>query len=253
MTSWGFGVILGTIRSSDGAKNTGGNFRFDVPITILGDNRFQLGSDGNYGLYRTDTGNNTAQLYALSNNANNSGAFALVGYFDVGNANRSPGITHVNPNLYIYANGVTSANDFIRFEHDRTNGNIVSGGTTGILIQPGSGTVGISGGLSAGAYILSSPGVKALTGTTYTFLSADNGTVLTHSNASPSTLTIPTGLPVGYSVTVIQIGAGQVTFSPASGVTMNSYTNLTKIAGQHGSASLVSYQSNIYNLAGNLA
>jgi hypothetical protein len=253
MTSWGFGVVMGTVRSSDGALNTGGNFRFDVPLTILNDTRFQLGSDGHYGLYRTDTGNNTAQLYALSNNANNSGAFAIVGYFDVGNANRSPGITHVNPNLYIYANGVTSANDFIRFEHNRTNGNIVSGGTTGILIQPGSGTVGISGGVSAGAFILDSTGIKNVTGTTYTFLATDNGDVLIHNNGSGSTFTIPTGLPVGFSTTVIQIGAGQVNFSPASGVTLNSFTSLRKIAGQHGSASLVSYQTDIYNLAGNLA
>lgn len=252
-TSWGFGVIMGTVRSSDNAINTGGNFRFDVPITILQDTRFQLGSDGHYGLYRTDTGNNTAQLYALSNNANNSGAFALVSYFAVGNANRSPATSHTNPNFYIYANGTTSANDFVRFEHDNINGNIVSGGTTGILIQPGSGQLGVSGGICGGAYILNSSGIVNITGTGYTFAASDNGEVLIHNNAAGSTFTIPTGLPVGYSVTVVQIGAGQVNFSPASGVTLNSFTSLRKIAGQHGSASLISYATNIYNLAGNLA
>jgi hypothetical protein len=252
MTSWGFGVIMGTVRSSDGALNTGGNFRFDVPLTILNDTRFQLGSDGHYGLYRTDTGNNTAQLFALSNNANNSGAFALVSYFAVGNANRSPTTSHTNPNLYIYANGTTSANDFIRFEHDNTNGNIVSGGTTGILIQPGSGTVGISGGVSAGAYILNSNGINAQTGTTYTILSTDNGEIITMNNGSPITVTVPSGLPVGFSTTIIQLGAGQVSFT-TSGTTINSYQSYTKIAGQHGSASLVSYSSNVFNLAGSLS
>jgi hypothetical protein len=251
-TSWGFGVIMGTVRSSDSAINTGGNFRFDVPITILNDTRFQLGSDGHYGLYRTDTGNNTAQLFALSNNANNSGAFAIVGYFDVGSANRSPGITHVNPNLYIYANGVTSANDFIRFEHDIANGNIVSGGTSGISIQPGSGTVGVSGSISSSGFILNSSGIKNLTGVTYTLLSADNGDVLTINAAGGSTFTVPSGLPVGYSVTIINLSTNGVGITSASGVTLNSYTSKYAIAGQHAAVGLISYATNIFNLSGGL-
>jgi len=251
-TSWGFGVIMGTVRSSDNAINTGGNFRFDVPITILQDTRFQLGSDGHYGLYRTDTGNNTAQLYALSNNANNSGAFALVGYFDVGAANRSPATSHTHPNLYIYANGTTSANDFIRFEHNNTQGNMVSGGTTGILIQPGSGIVGISGGLSAGAYQLNSNGIITLTGATYTFQASDNGEVLVHNRGSGATFTVPTGLPVGFSCTIIHIGTGGLGFTAASGVTLNSWTNKYSSVGQHATIGLISYATNVFNLSGGL-
>jgi hypothetical protein len=155
-TSWGFGTILGTIRASDGAINTGGNIRFDVPLTILADTRFQLGSDGHYGFYRTDTGNNTGQIYALSNNANNSGAIALVDYFDVGNANRSPATSHSNPNLYIYRRGTASADDFIRIEHDGTNGALYSGGTTNIALNPGSGTVKVNNKLTLGTSTLNS-------------------------------------------------------------------------------------------------
>lgn len=115
-------------------------------------------------------------------------------------------------------------------------------------------TAGISAsGITSSSYVLSPGGIVALTGTTYTFLGSDNGEVLTMNNASGITATVPTGLPVGYSVTVIQLGAGQVGFTAASGVTLNSYTSLLKIAGQHGSASLVSYQTNVFNLAGNLA
>ena len=142
-TSWQFGVIMGTIRASDGAKNTGGNLRFDVPLTILNDTRFQFGNDGHYGVYRSTTGNDTGQLYALSNNASNSGAIALVNYFAVGNSNRSPGTTHVHPNFYIYANGTTSANDFMRLEHDSTRGIIETGGTSGLTLKSGSGAVAI--------------------------------------------------------------------------------------------------------------
>ena len=108
-------------------------------------------------------------------------------------------------------------------------------------------TAGISAsGITSSSYVLSPGGIVALTGTTYTFLGSDNGEVLTMNNASGITATVPTGLPVGYSVTVIQLGAGQVGFTAASGVTLNSYTSLLKIAGQHGSASLVSYQTNVF-------
>jgi len=155
-TSWGFGTVLGTIRASDGAINTGGNLRFDVPLTILASTRFQLGSDGHYGFYRTDTGNNTGQIYALSNNANNSGAIALVDYYDVGNANRSPATSHSNPNLYVYRRGTASANDFIRIEHDGTDGALYSGGTTNIALNPGSGTVKVNNKLTLGTSTLNS-------------------------------------------------------------------------------------------------
>jgi hypothetical protein len=134
--------------------------------------------------------------------------------------------------------------------------NIISGlGVTGNSRINGNLTVtsGIcAAGISAGSYILTSSGVRTLTGTTYTFLSTDNGDVLTMNNASPITVTVPSGLPVGYSVTVIQLGAGQVSFT-ASGTTINSYQSYTKIAGQHGSASLISYSSNVFNLAGSLS
>lgn len=109
-------------------------------------------------------------------------------------------------------------------------------------------------GISAGAFILTSSGIRGLTGTTYTFLASDNGDVLTHDNSSGCTMTIPTGLPVGFSTTIIRLNAsGRVSFVPASGVTMNSYGGFSGMAGQHGSASLISYATNIYNLSGTLS
>lgn len=106
-------------------------------------------------------------------------------------------------------------------------------------------------GISAGSFILTSSGIKGLTGITYTFLSTDNGDVLTHDNSSGCTFTIPTGLPVGFSTTVIRLNSsGRVGFIAGSGVTLNSYNGWTAIAGQHASASLISYATNIFNLSG---
>jgi hypothetical protein len=62
--------------------------------------------------------------------------------------------------------------------------------------------------------------INAQTGTTYTFVLADQGKYITASNASAQTYSIPTNasvaFPVGTSIDLIQIGAGQVTVSAAT-------------------------------------
>jgi hypothetical protein len=101
-------------------------------------------------------------------------------------------------------------------------------------------------------YRISSSAVNAQTGTTYSLTASDNGKIVTMNNAATSTVTVIGGLPVGFNTTVIQLGAGQVGFTAASGVTLNSYSSATKIAGQHGAASVICYTTNIHNLSGTL-
>jgi hypothetical protein len=164
-TSWGYGTKLGTIRSSDSSLNAAG-FLFDTSITIGNNVRTSLGSNGQNGIVLSDTGNDTIQLYTSTISGTNSGAIAIVSEDATNNANRSPVTVHTNPNLYVYRTGVTSANDFIRVEHNGTNGLIVSGGTSGILLQPGSGVLGVSGGISAAGGVTFS---GSLQGTTANF------------------------------------------------------------------------------------
>jgi hypothetical protein len=128
------------------------------------------------------------------------------------------------------------------------------------------GTLNLPGGLSASSgatfsgtvssdtgYRITSSAINTQTGTSYSITGSDNGEILTFSNAAETTVTVPSGLPVGFNCTVIQLGAGQVGFTAAAGVTLNSYGNLIKIAGQHGAATVISYSSNIYNIAGTLS
>lgn len=76
--------------------------------------------------------------------------------------------------------------------------------------------------------ILTSPqinlGINAQTGTTYTTVLADNGKLVTLSNASAIAVTIPpnssVAYPVGAQINMAQLGAGQVTVSGGSGVTV---------------------------------
>jgi hypothetical protein len=90
------------------------------------------------------------------------------------------------------------------------------------------------------------------TGTTYTLLASDNGKVVTFNNASAITLTVPSGLPVGFNCLVLQKGAGQVTFT-TSATTINNRQSLTKTAGQYAVASLISIASNSFVTGGDLS
>jgi len=90
------------------------------------------------------------------------------------------------------------------------------------------------------------------TGTTYTIVASDAGKVITCNNGSAVTVTVPASLGAGFTCSVVQKGAGQVTFS-ASSTTINNRQSHTKIAGQHGVATLVSTASDVFVLAGDTA
>lgn len=90
------------------------------------------------------------------------------------------------------------------------------------------------------------------TGTTYTLVASDAGKVITCDNASAVTVTVPSGLGAGFTCSVIQKGAGQVSFTTSS-TTINNRQSHTKIAGQHGVASLVATAADVFVLAGDTA
>ncbi len=91
--------------------------------------------------------------------------------------------------------------------------------------------------------------VNAQTGTLYTLVATDTGKVITLNNASAITVTVPTGLGAGFNCTVIQKGAGQITFS-ASGTTINNRQSHDKTAGQHAVIGLVADVANNFYLTG---
>ena len=105
--------------------------------------------------------------------------------------------------------------------------------------------------VSDGGYRITSSAINTLTGTTYSLLTSDNGKVITCNNSSAVTLTIPSGLPVGYNTTIIQIGTGTIGIT-GSGTTLNSFENKFRTAGQHAAVSIISYSSNEFNIAGGL-
>jgi len=105
--------------------------------------------------------------------------------------------------------------------------------------------------ISDGGYRISSGAINAQTGTTYSLLSNDNGKIITMNNGSSTTVTIPSGLPIGYNTTVIQLGAGQVGFT-GSGTTINSAEGKLNIGNRYSAANIISYTTNTFILAGGL-
>lgn len=77
------------------------------------------------------------------------------------------------------------------------------------------------------------------TGTTYTVQPSDNGKVLTFTNASAITVTLPDDLPVGFNCLTVQMGAGTVTFSAAGGGSLLNVNGHTDLSGQYAYGSLL--------------
>lgn len=71
----------------------------------------------------------------------------------------------------------------------------------------------------------------ALAGTAHTLDSSYVNKTITFTNASAVAFTLPNDLYVGFKCRVIQYGAGQVTFTPASGATRRNRSSHTKSAG----------------------
>jgi hypothetical protein len=96
--------------------------------------------------------------------------------------------------------------------------------------------------------------IKDQTGTAYTLLAGDNGKVVVLNNPSAVTVTVPSGLGVGFNCSFVQKGAGQVSFDNDSGATtINNRQSHTKINAQFGVASIVAYADNVFVLAGDTA
>jgi hypothetical protein len=127
-------------------------------------------------------------------------------------------------------------------------GNITSVGTLGSLA--------VTGAVTAGS-LVAPLAINAQTGTTYTFVLADAGKMVTSSNGSAQTLTVPPNSSVAYAVgtqIIVQaIGSGTATLAEGSGVTINSKDSNKDIDGQYAAATLIKTATDAWSLIGALA
>ena len=143
-----------------------------------------------------------------------------------------------------YVNSGTSASpSWLRINTDWTkSGNDISY-TAGNISTTGTLTGGTASSLSGFAANIVSTAIN------YSLTAADNGKVIQSTSASAITITIPTGLPTGFNCTVVQMGAGQVTFS---GTYLNR-TGFTKTVSQYSVVSILHLGSNSIIVTGEMS
>lgn len=105
--------------------------------------------------------------------------------------------------------------------------------------------------------------LNAQTGTTYTFVLTDaNNTLVTASNASAQTYSIPTNAnvayPIGSQINIIAIGAGQVTINAVTSGTTTILSNgataaSPKLRVQYSSATCIKVATDTWYVVGDLS
>jgi hypothetical protein len=96
---------------------------------------------------------------------------------------------------------------------------------------------------------------NVVTASSYTLVASDLGKLVELNNASAVTLTIPTdsvAFTEGDRIDIIQTGAGQVTLTPGSGVTLNSDSSKRKLLSQWAACTVIKRGANSWVAIGNL-
>ena len=113
----------------------------------------------------------------------------------------------------------------------------------------------VSGAVTAGS-VVAPLAINAQTGTTYTFVAADAGKLVTSSNGSAQTFTVPpnssVAFDVGTQILVQNIGSANCTLAQGSGVTIQSVDSNKEIDGQYAAATLIKTATDTWSLIGSL-
>ena len=141
---------------------------------------------------------------------------------------------------------------------DASDEKLVITGTDGQnSLEVADGDVEITDQLTVSGGLVAPLQINAQTGTTYTFVLADAGKMVTSSNGSAQTLTVPPNSSVAYAtgtqIIVQAIGSGTATLAEGSGVTINSKDSNKDIDGQYAAATLIKTATNVWSLIGALA
>ena len=98
---------------------------------------------------------------------------------------------------------------------------------------------------------------NAQTGTTYTLVAADSGKLVTSSNASAITFTVPPSVFVaGEQINVQSIGVGLTSFAQGAGVTITSTgasASAPILRARYSAATIICTASNVFTIVGDLS
>ena len=98
--------------------------------------------------------------------------------------------------------------------------------------------------------------IKTITGTSYTVLSGDSGKILEFTNTGATTVTLATGLTIGFQVTLVSYGNGTTsgvkTIAAGTGATVKSANSALKLSTIFGAATAYYRGSNVWVCFGDL-
>ena len=150
---------------------------------------------------------------------------------------------------------VTAKGDLLVAQTSATVDNLAVGTNGYVLTADSTQTLGVA--WSAPATPTLDLTLNAQTGTTYSLVASDVNKLVTLSNASAITLTVPNGVfTVGEQIHCQQIGAGQVTVA-SDGTTVLTSTGATstapKLRAQYSACTIVCTSSNNFTVIGDLS
>lgn len=140
---------------------------------------------------------------------------------------------------------------------DASEEKLVITGTNGQnALEVADGDVSVTDSLTVSGGLIAPLQINAQTGTTYTFVAADAGKLVTSSNGSAQTITIPpnssVAFAIGTQIMVQNIGSANATLAQGSGVTIQSKDSNKEIDGQFAAATCIKTATDTWSLIGAL-
>lgn len=165
-------------------------------------------------------------------------------------------VTYTSNNLSVFAS-TTSAQLAGVISDETGTGSLVFSASPTFTGTVNGANLTLSGTLTTGTwassgFTLSSSGIITESTTSRTLSASDNGKVIYCTSASATTITTATSLGAGFSVTIIQGGAGKVTVAQGASTTLASYSSLYSTMGQYAVVSLICPVADTFLAAGNL-
>lgn len=141
---------------------------------------------------------------------------------------------------------------------DASEEKLIITGTDGQnALEVADGDVSVTDSLTVSGGLIAPLQINAQTGTTYTFVAADAGKLVTSSNGSAQTITIPpnssVAFAIGTQIMVQNIGSANATLAQGSGVTIQSKDSNKEIDGQFAAATCIKTATDTWTLIGALA
>ncbi len=95
------------------------------------------------------------------------------------------------------------------------------------------------------------PSIEVKT-TDYTVTQYDNNNVINFDSVTDVSLTLPDSLPIGFSISVYQIGSGQVTIVGSGSVQIKNRLSRFKTAGEGAGVGIVQTDTSVFHITGDL-